>query len=63
MYFSLGDRDVVLMIEMPDMIVGTALAIAVSASGLVRTRTTPLLSIEETDRALSRSVEYKPPRG
>jgi uncharacterized protein with GYD domain len=48
---------------MPDMIVGTALAIAVSASGLVRTWTTPLLSIEETDRALSRSVEYKPLRG
>jgi hypothetical protein len=43
--------------------VGTAIAIAVSASGLVRTRTTPLLSIEETDRALSWSVEYKPPHG
>lgn len=62
MYFSLGDHDVVLIVDVPDMIVGTALAIAVSASGLVRTRTTPLLSIEETDRALSRSVEYRPPR-
>jgi uncharacterized protein with GYD domain len=62
MYFSLGDHDVVLILEMPDIIAGSALAFAVSASGLVRTRTTPLLSIEETDRALSRSSEYRPPR-
>ena len=62
MYFSVGDHDVVLIVDLPDIIAGTALAIAVSASGLVRTRTTPLLTIEETDRALSKSVEYRPPR-
>jgi uncharacterized protein with GYD domain len=62
MYFSLGDYDVILIIDVPDVIAGTALAVAVSASGLVRTRTTPLLSIEEADRALSKVVEYRPPR-
>lgn len=62
MYFSVGDHDVVLIVDLPDIITGTALAIAVSASGLVRTRTTPLLTIEETDRALSKAVDYKPPR-
>lgn len=62
MHFSLGDYDVVLIVDVPDIIAGTALAVAVSASGLVRTRTTPLLSIEEADRALSKSVEYRPPR-
>ena len=62
MYFSLGDYDVVLIVDLPDIVAGTALAVAVSASGLVRTRTTPLLSIEEADRALSKAVDYKPPR-
>ena len=62
MYFSLGDHDVVLIVDVPDLIAGTALAIAVSSSGLVRTRTTPLLTIAETDQALSKSVEYRPPR-
>lgn len=62
MYFSLGDHDVVLIVDVPDLIAGTALAVAVSSSGLVRTRTTPLLTIQETDQALSKSVEYSPPR-
>ncbi|MGH8289859.1 MAG: GYD domain-containing protein [Steroidobacteraceae bacterium] len=62
LYFSLGDYDVLLTIDVPDIVTGTALAVAVSASGLVRSRTTPLLSVEEVDRALSMAVEYRPPR-
>jgi uncharacterized protein with GYD domain len=62
MHFSLGDHDVVLIIDMPDIIAGTALAVAVSATGLVRTKTTPLLTVEEADRALSKTIEYRPPR-
>lgn len=62
MYYSLGDYDVVLILDVPDIIAGTALAVAVSASGLVRTRSTVLLSVEEADRALSTSVNYRPPR-
>jgi hypothetical protein len=33
----------------------------VSASGLVRTRTTPLLTVEEVDQALQKNVSYRPP--
>lgn len=62
MYYSFGEHDVILIVDVPDTVAMTAFAFAVSASGLVRTRTTPLLTIEETDRALSKSVEYKPPR-
>lgn len=62
MYFALGDYDVILIIDVPDIIAGTALSVAVSASGLLRSRTTSLLSIEEADRALSTPVEYAPPR-
>jgi hypothetical protein len=35
--------------------------VAVSAGGLVRTRTTALLSVDETDRALERSITYRGP--
>jgi hypothetical protein len=38
-----------------------ALGIAVSAADLVRTRTTALLTAEETDRALEKSVNYRAP--
>jgi hypothetical protein len=33
----------------------------VSASGLVRTKTTPLLTVEEVDKALAKSINYRAP--
>jgi hypothetical protein len=33
----------------------------VSASGLIRTKVTPLLTIEEVDQAVKKSVVYRPP--
>ncbi len=38
-----------------------AMAFAVCATGLARTNTTPLLTIEETDKALQKSVAYTGP--
>ena len=43
------------------VLVVAALGIAVSAAGLVRTRTTALLTVEETDRALEKTVNYRAP--
>jgi len=60
-YYSLGDDDVIIIVEAPDISAVAALAIAASASGMVRTRTTALMSIEEVDRALTKSVSYRPP--
>jgi len=61
MYFALGDHDVVLIVDVPDIITGAALSLAVSATGLVRTRSTALLTVEETDRALAKKVIYRAP--
>jgi uncharacterized protein with GYD domain len=61
LYFSLGDYDVVAIAEVPDHISAAAMAVASSASGLVRTKTTPLLSIEETDQALQKSANLRFP--
>ena len=61
MYFALGEYDVLLIVDMPDVVSGAALGLRVSATGLVRTKTTSLLTIEEADRALSKTVEYRAP--
>jgi hypothetical protein len=47
--------------DLPDNSTAAALGIAVSAAGLVRTRTTALLTVEETDRALEKTVNYRAP--
>src|SRR5215211_1040057 len=49
---AFGEDDVVVIFELPDNVAAARLAIAVGASGFVRTRTTPLLSVEEADQAL-----------
>ena len=51
-YFAFGADDVVVIFDLPDNIAAARLAIAVGASGLIRTRTTPLLTVEEVDQAL-----------
>lgn len=51
-YFAFGEDDVVVIFDLPDNVAAARLAVAVGGSGLVRTKTTPLLTIEEADQAL-----------
>jgi uncharacterized protein with GYD domain len=60
-YFTLGEDDAYVICDMPSVEAVTSVVVAVSAAGLVRTRTTPLLTVEETDRALKKSASYKLP--
>jgi uncharacterized protein with GYD domain len=61
MYFALGDHDVIVIADLPNAVAATAIALGVSASGLVRTKTTALLTVEETDQALGKKLDYTPP--
>ena len=61
LYYTFGEFDVIVIADVPDNVSAAALSLAASASGLVRTRTTPLLTIEETDQALKKSVKYRAP--
>jgi len=61
MYYCLGHDDVIVVVDMPDAIAATALSVTASASGLVHTKTTALLSVEEADKALSKSISYRAP--
>jgi uncharacterized protein with GYD domain len=61
MYYAFGDYDVVLIADAPDNLSVAALNLNVCSSGLARTRTTPLLTIEETDKAMQKAVSYQAP--
>jgi uncharacterized protein with GYD domain len=60
-YFSLGDHDVVVIVDLPDLISVTALAMHVSDTGLVRTKTVALLTVEDADKAVQMKVDYRAP--
>jgi uncharacterized protein with GYD domain len=60
-YFTLGDRDVIVILDLPDNVSATALALVSSSSGMVRTKTTALLTVQEVDQAIGKKVQYQAP--
>jgi uncharacterized protein with GYD domain len=60
-YFAFGEDDVVTVCEFPDNVTAAAVSMTVSASGLVGTRITVLLTPEEIDEAAKKSVSYRGP--
>ena len=63
-YFTFGESDLILIAELPDNVSAAALSMAVSAAGGVRLhRTTPLLTIAESVRAMEQAsgIEYRSP--
>lgn len=61
LYYALGDADVYVLCECPDHVTAAALSFVASASGLIRTKTVQLLTVEETDRALNMKGGYRAP--
>ena len=62
-YFALGEDDVYVIVDMPSVAAISALCVTVGSSGMVKTRTVPLLTVAEMDAALDSSVKYRPPGG
>jgi uncharacterized protein with GYD domain len=60
-YFMFGCDDVVLIVDAPDNVAVAAMSHHVGTSGLVKLRTTPLLTVEEVDRALELRTNYRGP--
>jgi uncharacterized protein with GYD domain len=60
-YWAFGQHDVYVIVDMPDNATMAAVGIAASAAGLVRVHTTALLTVEEVDQALAKTVNYRPP--
>lgn len=62
-HFAFGETDVFAIADVPDDEAAAAVAIAINSTGAVSTRTTKLLTVEQIDEALRRSVDYTPPGG
>lgn len=60
-YFAFGDHDAFAIADLPDNESATAVALAASAAGGASVRTVVLLTPDEVDAAVKRSVDYRPP--
>ncbi|MBW8003829.1 MAG: GYD domain-containing protein [Planctomycetes bacterium] len=60
-YFAFGDNDFYVIVDTPDNVSTTAVSLIVNASGAVKVKTVVLLTPEEVDQAVKRTVDYRPP--
>ena len=60
-YFAFGENDFYVVFDAPENMSTTAAALVVNASGAVKIKTVVLLTPEEVDEAIKKTVEYRPP--
>lgn len=60
-YYAFGETDLYVIAEVPDNAAMASVALTVAASGVVKLKTTVLLTAEEVDEAAKRSPRYRPP--
>jgi uncharacterized protein with GYD domain len=60
-HFAFGHVDAFVIVDLPDDEAAAAAAFTVGASGVTQVVTLKLMTIEEADAAISRSVTYRPP--
>lgn len=60
-YYAFGEDDAVIIVDLPSPVKAAALALSISGSGVVRVRTTPLLTVEDVDQALEIKTRYRAP--
>jgi uncharacterized protein with GYD domain len=60
-HFAFGDVDAYVVVELPDDEAAAAAAFTIGASATTRVKTVKLLTLDEADAAIGRSVSYRPP--
>ena len=60
-YFTFGDTDYCIVVDLPDNTAAAALGLTVGGSGAVANKTTVLLTPEEIDEAVTKNPHYRPP--
>lgn len=60
-YYSNGEQDFYIVVNLPDDVSATAVTLAGNASGTFRIRAVPLLTPEEMDEAVRTKVDFRPP--
>ena len=61
-YFTLGEPDAFAIMDVPDAVSIAAMSLAVNAAGGAYVSTAVLLTPEQIDEAVKKSVGYRPPR-
>jgi uncharacterized protein with GYD domain len=60
-YYTFGETDLIVILDLPDNASLAAFAITAASSGLIRLKTRPLLTVEEIDKAVGKDVHYRAP--
>jgi uncharacterized protein with GYD domain len=60
-YYAFGADDAIIILDLPDNVTAAAVGLTIAGSGAVRARTTPLLTVEEVDKALEVKMRYRAP--
>ena len=60
-YYSNGEQDFYIIVNLPDNVNSTAVTLAGNASGTFRIRAVALLTPEEMDEAVKTKVDFRPP--
>ncbi len=60
-YFAFGDVDAYVIVDLPDDEAAAAAALTVGASGGATVETVKLLTVDQIDAAIARTVDYRPP--
>lgn len=60
-YFSFGEKDFYILVDLPDNVTTTSVTLAGNVSGTFSIRGVHLLTPEELDEAIEKSVDFRPP--
>ena len=60
-YFAFGDNDFYFIADNPDSVNALAGVILGNASGAVKVKTTVLITPEEVDEAVKKTIDWRPP--
>jgi uncharacterized protein with GYD domain len=60
-YFAFGRDDGIAIYDLPDNVTAVSLSIAANSAGHVHLSITPLITVEEMDRAIEKSAKYHIP--
>jgi uncharacterized protein with GYD domain len=62
-YYAFGKNDVYGIADLPDHVSTTAFALMVNVAGTATVKTVVLMTPEEVDEAVKKTVAYRPPGG
>ena len=60
-YFSFSEKDFYIIVDLPDNVTTTAVTLAGNTSGTFIINGVPLITPEELDEAIKKSVNFRPP--